>query len=65
MLAGPGMKAQELANLAWSLAVMGEADEELLTQLLRSAQEKEAELNVIETHQLYQVQYSSTVYCLL
>lgn len=55
MLAGPGMKAQEMANLAWSLAVMGEADEKLLTTLLLCSQEQRAELTVIETHQLYQV----------
>ena len=54
MLDGPGMKAQEIANLAWSLAVMGDADISLLAHLLRSAQEQRRSLTLIESHQLYQ-----------
>lgn len=49
------MKAQEVANLAWSLAVLGKADEDLVTSLLRSAQEQRSELLDLEMHQLYQV----------
>lgn len=55
MLAGPGMKAQEIANLAWALAVMGEADDDLLKDLLRSAQAQRSDITLIESHQLYQV----------
>lgn len=49
------MKVQEIANLAWSLAVMGEADSILLSELFRSAQAQRSELTIIESHQLYQV----------
>lgn len=55
MLAGPGMRAQEIANLAWALAVMGEADVDLLKDLLRSAQAQRNDITLIESHQLYQV----------
>ncbi|CBN77531.1 conserved unknown protein [Ectocarpus siliculosus] len=55
MLDGPGMSAQEIANLAWALAVMGEADVELLEELLRSAQAQRGDFTLIESHQLYQV----------
>lgn len=55
MLDGPGMRAQEIANLAWALAVMGEADVELLGELLRSAQAQRGDFTLIESHQLYQV----------
>ncbi|CAB1107579.1 unnamed protein product [Ectocarpus sp. CCAP 1310/34] len=55
MLDGPGMRAQEIANLAWALAVMGEADVELLQELLRSAQAQRSNFTLIESHQLYQV----------
>ena len=55
MLAGPGMRAQEIANLAWALAVMGEADVDLLKDLLRSAQAQSKDITLIESHQLYQV----------
>ncbi|CAN0048100.1 unnamed protein product [Ectocarpus fasciculatus] len=55
MLDGPGMRAQEIANLAWALAVMGEADVELLGELLRSAQAQRSDFTLIESHQLYQV----------
>lgn len=55
MLDGPGMRAQEIANLAWALAVMGEADVELLEELLRSAQAQRSDFTLIESHQLYQV----------
>lgn len=58
MLAGPGMRAQEIANLAWALAVMGEADVELLKELLRSAQAQRKDITLIESHQLYQVRTS-------
>lgn len=60
MLAGPGMKAQETANLAWSLAVMGEADSVLLADLFRSAEAKRTDLTVIDSHQLYQVGSDTT-----
>lgn len=49
------MRAQEIANLAWALAVMGEADVDLLKDLLRSAQAKRKDITLIESHQLYQV----------
>lgn len=58
MLAGPGMRAQEIANLAWALAVMGEADVVLLKDLLRSAQAQSKDITLIESHQLYQVSAS-------
>ncbi|CAM9426356.1 unnamed protein product, partial [Hapterophycus canaliculatus] len=57
MLDGPGMKAQETANLAWSMAVMGDSIAEmgLLKDLLGSAQAQRLDLGLIESHQLYQV----------
>lgn len=57
MLDGPGMKAQEIANLAWALAVMGDsiAETALLRDLLTSAQAQRLDLGLIESHQLYQV----------
>lgn len=61
VLAWSGFKTQELANLAWSLAVMNQADEDLLNELLLSAQMQRNELTVIEAHQLYQVSSLSYV----
>lgn len=55
MLAGPGMRPQETANLAWALAVTGDADSALLADLLRSAEAHRSELTAVESHQLYQV----------
>lgn len=57
MLAGPGLRAQEIANLAWSLAVMGDyAEDSFLSDLVGSAAQKGKNgFSVVESHQLYQV----------
>lgn len=56
------MRAQEIANLAWALAVMDEADVDLLKDLLRSAQAQRKDITLIESHQLYQVKWCGDLF---